>query len=369
MKRGGFDFDSLIWETVRLLENNEEVRNRNKKKYIAVDEFQDTDTRQLRMLELLFDGNLMCVGDTNQGIYNWRGAHSEVFKHIQKKFPGTKTLFLGQNYRSSQKIVSFVKEILPEDNGISSYMMTTNDAGTDPAITRYRDDQEEAVQTLRQITDPVNTVIMARTNRQLFVFQRLCVSRGVKYRILGKKDFFETSEVKKLLHLAKESKDSRSADKVLSSLIYEHNLLNIYRGSGDPMESDPAENLNSIVRMAVGKGTVPEFLNRLRKLTYARKSAKGLILSTVHQMKGRQADHVFVVGVNQGRMPHRDGEIGEERRIWFTACSRAAKTLNISFYGSRSEFLNNYIDRIEDYEPEVGEVSEDPNLVIAEEEK
>jgi superfamily I DNA/RNA helicase len=352
---GWLDFDSLIFETVKLLETNEEVRNRWKKRYIAVDEFQDTDTRQLRMLELLFDGNLMCVGDTNQGIYTWRGAHPDVFKHIQQKFPNVKTLYLGQNYRSSQKIVSFVKEITPEDNGISSRMMTTNEAGIDPAITRYQDDQEEAVQTLLQITDPVNTVIMARTNRQLFVFQRLCVSRGIKYRILGKKDFFETSEVKKLLQLAKESKDMRSADQVLSSLIYEHNLLNIYRGSGDPMESDPAENLNSVVRMAQGKGTVPEFLERLRKLTYARKSAKGLTLSTVHQMKGKQADHVFVVGVDQNRMPHRDGEIGEEKRIWFTACSRAAKTLNISFYGPRSEFLNDYIDKIEDYEPELGE--------------
>src|SRR6202790_5515121 len=78
---GWLDFDSLIFETVKLLETNEEVRNRWKKRYIAVDEFQDTDTRQLRMLELLFDGNLMCVGDTNQGIYTWRGAHPDVFKH------------------------------------------------------------------------------------------------------------------------------------------------------------------------------------------------------------------------------------------------------------------------------------------------
>jgi len=351
-KDGWIDFDSLIWETVNLLENNEGVRNRWKRKYIAADEFQDTDTRQLRMLELLFDGNLICVGDTNQGIYTWRGAHPDVFKHVQKKFPNTKILFLGQNYRSSQKIVSFIKDILPEDSGISSYMMTTNEDGVDPIITRYRDDHEEAVQTLRQVIDPINTVIMARTNRQLFVFQRLCVSRGIKYRILGKKDFFETSEVKKLLQLAKDSTDRGPADRVLASLISQHNLLNIYRGSGDTMESDPVDNLNSIVRMAVGKGTISEFLEKLRKLTYARKSVKGLTLSTVHQMKGKQADHVFVVGVDQNRMPHREGEIGEERRIWFTACSRAAKTLNISFYGPRSEFLNNFLSQIKVYQNE-----------------
>jgi superfamily I DNA/RNA helicase len=115
--------------------------------------------------------------------------------------------------------------------------------------------------------------------------------------------------------------------------------------------------------MAVGKGTIPEFLDRLRKLTHGRKSAKGLTLSTVHQAKGREWDHVYVIGVSQGRMPHKDGETAEEKRIFFVACSRAAKTLNISFFGNHSEFLNDYVEDINDYEPEVGEVSEDPNQI------
>lgn len=365
-KEGWLDFDGVIEETVNLLRDNESVRSRWKRQYLAIDEFQDTDFRQLELLELLFNENLFCVGDTSQGIYEWRGAHPDVFKHVQQKFPNAQTLYLGENFRSTSKLVSFFKEILPVDNGIASYMMTRNEEGIEPIITRYRDEDEEAVQTLRKITDPVNTVIMARTNRQLFIFQRICVSRGIKYKVLGKKDFFETNEVKRLLHLAKESKDMRPADQVLSGLIQSHNLLRLYRGSGNPMESDPVENLNAIVRMAVGKGTIPEFLDRLRKLTHARKSAKGLTLSTVHQMKGQEKNYVFLVGCSQGRMPHKDGEIAEERRIFFVACSRAAKTLDISFYGSRrSEFLNNYVERIKEYEPEIEEVSEDPATIPA----
>jgi DNA helicase-2/ATP-dependent DNA helicase PcrA len=350
-EQGWLDFDDCIRETVKLLETNDEVRLRWKRKYISIDECQDTNVIQFRLLQLLFDNNIFAVGDENQNVYNWRGSQTGNLTNFAQKFPGAKTLYLGQNYRSTKKLVEFFKEILPVDNGIGSHMITENDHGVEPVVTEYEDDVQEAHAVLAKVTDPVNTAVIARTNRQLFIFQKLCVNLGIKYKILGKKDFFETNEVRKLLRLAKESNDVRPADQVLSSLIYEHNLINIYGRSDNPMDSDPIENLNSIVKMAAGKGTVPEFLDRLRKLTYGRKSAKGLTLSTVHQMKGREADYVFVAGVSQGRLPHKDGEINEERRLWFVACSRAAKSLNISFYGNRSEFLNDYVNRIEVYGP------------------
>lgn len=362
-EQGWLDFDSLMREAVQLLETNEDVRNRWKRKYISVDECQDTDVVQFRLLQLIFDGNIFVVGDENQLIYEWRSAQAGNLTNFERLFKNSIKLYMGQNYRSTGHLVSFFKDILPTDNGIASYMVTDNGLGVEPCITRYRDDQEEAVQVLRQIKVPEKTAVIARTNRQLFLFQRICTTRGIKYKILGKKDFWEQNEVKKLLHLAKESSDMRPADQVLSRLIQEHNLLNIYRGSGNPLEGDPVENLNAIVKMSAGKGTIPEFLDRLRKLTHGRKSAKGLTLSTVHQAKGREWDHVYVVGVSQGKMPHKDGETAEEKRIFFVACSRAAKTLNLSFYGNHSMFINDYMERVKDYDPEVGEVSEDPTTV------
>lgn len=348
---GWLDFDDCIKETVRLLETNEEVRARHKKRYIAVDEFQDTDIVQLELLKLIFDKNIFCVGDENQNLYSWRGSLKDNLTNFSQAFPGAKTLYLGQNYRSTGSLLKFFKEILPIDNGLASHMMTENDLGIEPVITEYEDDLQEANAVLVKATDPINTAIIARTNRQLFIYQRLCATQGIKYKTLGRKDFFEQNEVRKLLKLAKESGDPRPASIVLADLIQRHNLIQLYRNTGDPMESDPAENLNSIVKMAANKGTVPEFLNHLRKMTHARRSVKGLTLSTGHQAKGREFDHVFVIGVNQGKLPHVKGEISEEARIWYVSCSRAAKTLNISFYGSRSEFLNNHINRIEVYEP------------------
>jgi DNA helicase-2/ATP-dependent DNA helicase PcrA len=71
-----------------------------------------------------------------------------------------------------------------------------------------------------------------------------------------------------------------------------------------------------------------------------------LTLSTVHQAKGREWDHVYLVGASQGLLPHKDGEINEEHRIFFVACSRAAKNLHISFFGLPSQFLRPYYGEI-----------------------
>ena len=121
------------------------------------------------------------------------------------------------------------------------------------------------------------------------------------------------------------------------------------------MYSDPIENMNNLVKMAATRGTVENFLDWVRRATYGRKSKKekDLTLSTVHQFKGRESKHVFLIGCSQGKMPHENGELPEERRIFFVACSRAAETLQISWSGNRSMFLEGR--EYEDYrEPREG---------------
>lgn len=349
-EQGWLDFDSMMQEAVSLLENNPDVRNRHKRKYIAADECQDTDSTQFRMLQLLYDGNILVVGDENQLIYEWRSAQSGNLTNFSRMFPGAQTMFLGQNYRSTKKLVEFFKKILPVDNGLASHMFTENEEGTDPEFLEYLDDDQEREGILSRIPEDQleQSVIIARTNRQLFEYQKDCTRRGIKYRNLGKKDFWEQNEVKKLLALAKNSEDFRPAHIVLSDLIKKENLVYLYRNSGRPMESNPVENLNSVVKLAEGKGNIFEFMAYLRKKTRGRKSAKGLTLSTVHQAKGMEWDHVYVVGARQGMMPHKDGEIKEEHRIFFVACTRAGKTLTISFSGSNSQFINDFVDQIQE---------------------
>ena len=77
---------------------------------------------------------------------------------------------------------------------------------------------------------------------------------------------------------------------------------------------------------------------------------KGLTLSTVHQAKGLEWENVYLAGVEQGMLPHKDGELAEEKRIFFVGCTRAARRLTISYAGPRSMFLNDFIDQIKVYD-------------------
>jgi DNA helicase II / ATP-dependent DNA helicase PcrA len=359
--QGWLDFDSLMRESVKMLEDKDDVRKRSARRYISVDECQDTDTTQFKFLQLLFGGNILVVGDENQLIYEWRSAQSGNLTNFERLFPGGHKLYLGQNYRSTKRLVQFFKEIIPVDNGLASWMKTDREEGVDPVLVKYPDADTEARKVLDAASqDPENSVIIARTNRQLFEVQRIATSKGIKYKNLGKKDFWEQNEVKALLSLAKdEPVKTGDACASLRKVIVDHNLFNRYRNTGDTMNSDPIENLNSVARIASDKAAtsvsginLEQFLTYIQRLTYGRKSRKekDLMLATVHQAKGREWKNVYVIGADQGMMPHKDGELTEEKRIFFVACSRAADNLQISWSQSKSMFLEKYATQPESQE-------------------
>jgi DNA helicase-2/ATP-dependent DNA helicase PcrA len=361
-QQGWLDFDSLMRETIKLLETNDEVRGRWIRKFICVDECQDTDVVQFRLLQLLYGGNIFVVGDENQLIYEWRSAVAGNLTNFSNHFPGSRTLFLGANYRSTGAIVEFLKRILPVDNGLASHLRSMRERGTEPTFVKYDSDLHEADGVIGKLGDLNNTVVIARTNRQLRTFQKMCATRNIRTMILGQKDLWQTNEVKHLLDLTKEHKNSpRQAHEVMTELMEQHNLTYTYRNTGGPNEKPAVENLADIVRLSAKRGTVAEFLTWLRKLTFACDAAKSpsyahkdknptLALTTVHQAKGREWKNVFVIGARQGLMPHKDGEILEEKRIFYVACSRAADFLEISYDGNLTEFLNDFKEKVKYHE-------------------
>jgi superfamily I DNA/RNA helicase len=361
-QQGWLDFDALIKETVNLLESNQEVRKRHQRKYIAVDECQDTDTTQFRLLQLLYGGNIFVVGDENQLIYEWRSAQAGNLTNFARTFKGAKTLYLGTNYRSTQRLVDFFKAILPVDNGLASHMTSARPEGEDARFIRYWSEDDEANQVLNEIMgrDIVEeSAILARTNRQLQLIQRRAMSRNIRAEIIGKKNVWQENEVKHLIELTKEKGlDPRPAAVVMQALIHDNNLINRYANTKNGTEKDPVENLNDIVRMAGRKNkatgqplSVHEFLEWMRRITHMRKRKDDpiLTLSTVHQAKGREWKHVFVVGANQGTMPHNNGDLLEEHRIFFVAASRAADELQISYYENLTQFLNDFREDVETF--------------------
>jgi DNA helicase-2/ATP-dependent DNA helicase PcrA len=139
------DFDSLLMEMRQVLEANAEVRERWSYKYVQLDEAQDTDEQQFAILELLTrkHGNLLAVGDTQQGLYGFRGARGDLFLNMSLIFTGALVLYLAKNHRSTQEIVGFLKEIGP-DKDLAARFHTDNSTGTRPIINHYAGPAEEA---------------------------------------------------------------------------------------------------------------------------------------------------------------------------------------------------------------------------------
>jgi len=368
-EQGWLDFDGIMKETVKILENKDEVRAKYKRKYLAVDECQDTDTTQFKLLQLLYDGNIFAVGDENQLIYEWRSAVAGSLSNFSRTFPGSKTLYLGTNYRSTPELVDFCKAILPVDNGIASYLVSARPvSGKEPRIIRYLHEDDEAnvvLDTVVQRGIQADSAILARTNRQLQLIQRRALSRNIKTEIAGKKNVWQEYEVRHLLDLLKERfADPRPAAEVMTELIHNEGMIERYSGTRKKADKDPVENLNDIVKIAGRRKrttqqpqTVPEFLEWTNKIMHMRrtKAEPILTLSTVHQAKGLEWKYVFLVGCNEGLLPHKEGELMEERRIFFVACSRAADELQISYTERHSQFLNDFEEDFEEFE--YGEVN------------
>lgn len=354
-ERGWLDFDSLIIEAVKLLESNDEVCNRNQFVEVQTDEFQDTDANQLRLLKLITrkHGAIFCVGDENQLIFEWRSAAPGSLSNFHQHFPGAQKLFLGRNYRSTKRLVAFFKRILPTDNGIATHMTAGPNAeeGYDPTITKYKDDTEEMDKVLAAVTDNENTAILARTNRQLWRFENTCIRKNIKYRLLGKTGFWDQGETKKLVELVKEHKGAPGpAGPIVKRVIEQSGLINKYRVPFKFGQKNPEENINDAYIVATRFNNIDDFIKHVNKATHAHRNRSGMMLSTVHQIKGKEANHVFLTGVSQGLLPHDKGELAEEKRIFFVACTRAAKFLHMSYSGMMSQFISPFMTEFETLE-------------------
>lgn len=199
---GLLDFDSLMLEMVDLVRNRTAVRDRWSYRWCMVDESQDCSQDQWDLLGLISHkyGNLWAVGDVGQSIYQFRGAHPELFLEFEQRFPNAKTLFLGHNYRSTRKLVGFFKEIGPIRE-LAEKFHTENDEGVEPVIDRYLTDVGEAEGATKRIQElgQEDTAILSRTNRGLRIFEEWLSNAGIRYHLLSGSGFFAQSEIKSVL--------------------------------------------------------------------------------------------------------------------------------------------------------------------------
>lgn len=156
-EEGLLDFDSLLLEFVELLSKKASVRERHQYKWCQADEAQDCCEIEWSLLQLLTEkhGNICAVGDANQNIYSFRGSDSKLFINMEDRFPGVQKLYLGQNFRSSPQIVSFIKGIGTVQE-LCEHFTTNNPPGPKIEAVGFRNSAEEAVYIIGKIKESLN---------------------------------------------------------------------------------------------------------------------------------------------------------------------------------------------------------------------
>ncbi|MEG0018883.1 MAG: UvrD-helicase domain-containing protein, partial [Hydrogenoanaerobacterium sp.] len=202
------DFDDIIVLTVRLFTEFPEVLEhyQNRYKYIMVDEYQDTNHAQYKLVSLLSKKhqNLCVVGDDDQSIYKFRGANIENILSFEKQFDGAKVIRLEQNYRCTQHILDAANAVIAHNTERKGKTLwTDNDTGSQVKLNRCADEQSEArfvVDTvLQNIEDGAkykDHAILYRMNAQSNMLERAFVKAGVPYKIVGGLRFFERKEIR-----------------------------------------------------------------------------------------------------------------------------------------------------------------------------
>ena len=208
------DFDDIIFNTVKLLEENPQIREyyQNKFKYVLVDEYQDTNHAQFMLTKLLSGGynNICVVGDDDQSIYKFRGATIENILSFEKNFSNATVIRLEQNYRSTQNILDGANAVIAHnEQRKGKNLWTSNGAGDKIKINTLNDEYAES----KYIADEIMTVmskngdnakfsdfaILYRMNSMSSSIERLFVKSGIPYRIIGGHKFYDRMEIKDCL--------------------------------------------------------------------------------------------------------------------------------------------------------------------------
>ncbi len=213
------DFDDLICKTIQLFHENPYVLEyyQNRFKYIMVDEYQDTNTAQFKLINLLantrsetgeIEHNLCVVGDDDQSIYRFRGANIHNILNFESSYPDTKVIKLEENYRSTQNILDAANAVI-RNNEVrkEKALWTEKEKGDLIYFSQFQNEYDEAGSIADAIEGAVSTeqahyndfAILYRTNAQSRVFEEKLIANNTPYRIVGAVNFYQRKEIKDML--------------------------------------------------------------------------------------------------------------------------------------------------------------------------
>lgn len=230
------DFDDMLMLTVKLLEQNEEVRQQyyDRFQHIMVDEYQDTNLAQYKLVNMLYTNlkseipesrSLCVVGDVDQSIYSWRGADFTIIMNFQKDYKNTKLIKLEQNYRSTAHILNAANSVIENnDERLDKVLYSNKGEGEKLSYYIADDEADEANYIVSNIRRTAGGnynkfAILYRTNNQSRALEEACMATGLPYRIYGGTKFYDRAEVKTVLcylKLINNTNDSQSLRRVIN---------------------------------------------------------------------------------------------------------------------------------------------------------
>ena len=355
-RRGVVDFDDLIWWCGDALETDAEFQatQRWRFRHLFVDEFQDVNPAQLRLLRgWLGDRPELCVvGDPDQAIYSFAGADPTYLTGFSRHFPGATVVRLGSNYRSTPQVIAAAGAVLADGGNRRPTVRTPRPDGPAPAIVAYADDEAEATGVageLRRAHGPSrpwsSMAVLYRTNAQSARFEQALGRDGIPLRVRGAARFLERPEVRATLDAMAES----------ARIAPGRDFTSIVTDLGAEATNERAEERREHEEMLARLGGEylaadggPGSLDGFR--AYLEVALRGsddlgaghdaVELLTFHRAKGLEFDTVFVAGLERGLVPisHADtrAEREEERRLLYVALSRAERALHLSWAQRRT---------------------------------
>jgi len=423
-QNNAYDFDDLLCEVVYLFRNQPDVLKKYQTQYdhVLVDEFQDTNTAQYAMVNLLTatKRNLYVVGDPDQSVYRWRGADYRNVKRFENDHSDTQVILLEQNYRSTQNILDAAMSVINKNhNRTRKQLFTERGTGTKIQIYEAYNEAEEAEYVVSTIAtlikrDELNAsdmAIMYRTNAQSRPLEEVFIRGNLPYRLVGATRFYGRREVKDViafLRLAHNPNDTVSLQRIINVPtrgIGAKTVETLFKAA-ELAQATPSEILLDAERCKKvgGRGGVPlsEFGNLLRgwiesksELSVAKlidrilsdvdynryindgteegderwgnvielrsvaveypqitlsefleqvalvsdqdtlSDGGGPTLLTLHAAKGLEFGTVFLVGLDEGVLPHErsfedEESMAEERRLMYVGLTRAKDRLFIT---------------------------------------
>ncbi|MEJ5915039.1 ATP-dependent DNA helicase UvrD2 [Pseudokineococcus sp. 1T1Z-3] len=365
--RGVVDFEDVLLLTVGILEEREDVARtvRSQYRHLVVDEYQDVSGLQQRLLELwLGDRQDLCVvGDASQTIYSFAGADPRHLLEFDRRHPGTHTVRLVRDYRSTPQVVGLANGLLDRAPRAATRarveLVAQRPAGPAPEFWENADDDAEAARVAAWVAGrlaeghPAREIaVLYRTNSQSEPLEQALSAQGVGYLLRGGERFFARKEVRDAVLLLRGAARADDGSQTLGALVRD-----VLSGAGWA-EAPPAasgavrerwESLAALVALADDvaaarpQDRLPQLVAELDERAAAQHApaVEGVTLASLHAAKGLEWDAVVLVGLSEGLMPisfaQDDADaVEEERRLLYVGVTRARERVVCSWTLSRT---------------------------------